>query len=188
MIESRPQEDGYRVRPFARKAWSAPVGRTHLIIQEFEKSFLCEDAQHIRISLNRSPSQSMSNPLERAIRPGMAQSGVELIKAFYRAHATDRPSHPDGPRGGQASGLCSPALDKLKANGGPIAQCEALWTCGVPHGSWSTWRGSSSRATEPGKPLTYPVPIASPRNPACFGLTHDVYYLRSGNTNMQILE
>ena len=80
MIESRPQEDGYRVRPFARKAWSAPVGRTHLIIQEFEKSFLCEDAQHIRISLNRSLSQSRSNPLVRAIRPGMAQSGVELIR------------------------------------------------------------------------------------------------------------
>ena len=56
LIESRPQEDGYRVRPFARKVWSAPVGRTHLIIQEFEKSFLCEDAQHIRISLNRSLS------------------------------------------------------------------------------------------------------------------------------------
>ena len=139
--------------------------QTHLIIQEFEKSFLCEDAQHIRISLNRSPSQSMSNPLERAIRPGMAQSGVELIKAFCRAHATDRPSHPNGPRGGQASGLCSPALDKVKANGGLIAQCEALWTFGVPHGSWSTWRGSSSRATEPGKPLTYPVPIASPEIP-----------------------
>jgi hypothetical protein len=31
------------------------------------------------------------------------------------------------------------------------------------------WRGSSSRATEPGKALTYPVPIASPEPPACFG-------------------
>jgi hypothetical protein len=50
----------------------------------------------------------------------------------------------------------------LRSRSLPICWVNAGQRCRHPAWSWSKWRGSSSRATEPGKPVTYHVPMASP--------------------------